>query len=95
MQFKFLVIFLWVQAGRIWPAGHSFPNAGLYCLEDAACKSLTVNGERYGHMIETFLKPYLNDFDVEVFTISKMVPHQYKLQKTIALLQEIFSSRLI
>jgi len=46
---------------RIWAKSVIGP----YFIEYAAGKLLTVNGERYRHMIETFLKPYLNDFGVE------------------------------
>jgi len=37
---------------------------GSFFFEDAAGKTVTVTGEKYRHMIETFFKPYLNDVNI-------------------------------
>ena len=45
--------------------------------------------------MKTFLKPYLNDFDVESVYYYQDGATSHTSGKTIALLQEIFHSRLI
>lgn len=75
----------------IWTKGVIGP----YFFEDAAGKTVTVNGERFRHMIETFLKLYLVDFNVENIYFQQDGATSHTSKKTIALLQEIFPSRLI
>lgn len=75
----------------IWARGVIGP----YFFEDSVGKTVMVNGERFRHMIKTFLQPYLIDFNVEniYFQQDGATPHTNG--KSIALLQEIFPSRLI
>jgi len=74
-------VWCWILAkGVIYP----------YLFEGAAYKPLTVNGERYRHMIEAFLKPYLNAFDTEVFIIIKMVPHHIQVGKQLHYFKKFF-----
>lgn len=75
----------------IWARGVIGP----YFFEDAAGKTVTVTGERYRHMIETFLQPYLNDFNVENIYFQQDGATSHTNRKTIALLHEIFPSGVI
>ena len=65
---------------------------GPYFFEDAAGKTVTVTGEKYRHMIETFFKPYLNDVNI-YYQQDGATSHTNKT--TIAFLHETFPSHVI
>ena len=57
-------------------------------------QSLKMNDQRYRHIIETFLKPYLNDFDVESVYYQQDGATSYTSDKTNIFMQDNFLSCL-
>ena len=67
---------------------------GLYLLENYDGMIVTVNSERYGHMITDFL-PHIKEYDLENIWFQQNDAICHRTRANMALLQETFFGRVI
>uniref|UniRef100_A0A0K0EGX0 DDE_3 domain-containing protein n=1 Tax=Strongyloides stercoralis TaxID=6248 RepID=A0A0K0EGX0_STRER len=77
----------------VWCSLTSKKIIGPYYFEDEEGKTLTINGNRYREMIETFLIPEVQGKERLRFQQDGAPPHQAK--ETIELLKTVFGNRII